>query len=54
MNDKLEAITKDLFSRDAIDVMNDNSPSGDELYDSLIGKARAAIEEFSWLQVFES
>lgn len=52
MNYELNKITNELFSHDAIEVLD--SESSDELYDNLIEKAQAAIEHFGWSMVFES
>ena len=52
MNKELDIITKELFSLDAVEVLDD--PTSDELYDSLVEKAHAAIEKFGWDEVFES
>jgi len=52
MNIELETITNELFSRDAIEVIDD--PTTDELYDSLKEKASTAIKKFGWDEVFDS
>ena len=52
MNEELEMITKELFERDAVEIIDD--PTTDNLYDSLVEKAHAAIEKYGWEAVFES
>ena len=47
MNAELETITNELFSRNAIEVIND--PTTDELYESLKKKANEAIKKFGWI-----
>lgn len=54
MTNNLETITHELFSRDAIEVLNDNSESADDLYDSLQEMAHDAIDVYGWSAVFES
>ena len=45
MSTGLETITNDLFSRDALEVIDD--PTTDELYESLKEKANKAIENLA-------
>lgn len=52
MNPELNEITNELFSKDAIEILD--SESSDELYDSLIEKAQSAIMQYGWDAVFES
>ena len=52
MNKELDALTYELFSLDAIDILD--SDTSDELYDRLVEKAESAIEEYGWPAVFES
>ena len=52
MNIDLDTITRELFSRDAISVLDDDST--DELYEKLKETAAAAIEKYGWDAVFES
>ena len=49
----LFGITKELFIRNAIEVL-DGGDDTDELYDSLIEKAHAAIKDYGWESVFDS
>ncbi len=53
MNKELNLITNELFSRNAIDIL-DGGDSTDELYDTLVEKADKAISEYGWETVFES
>ncbi len=52
MNKELDRITEELFTLDAIDVLE--NPDSDELYDSLVEKAQTTIEKYGWDEVFES
>ena len=52
MKAEIEAITTELFCRDAIEVLSDSTT--DELYDSLKEKANNAVKEYGWEEVFES
>lgn len=54
MINNLEETTNELFTRDAIEVLNDDSESADDLYDSLREMAHDTIEEYGWPAVFES
>ena len=49
----LFGITNELFIRNAIEVL-DGGDDTDELYDSLIEKAHAAIKDYGWESVFDS
>lgn len=53
MNEQLSSITNDLFSRNAIEVL-DGGDATDVLYDSLVEKADSTISEYGWEAVFES
>ena len=53
MNEQLHSITNDLFSRNAVEVL-DGGDATDALYDSLVEKADSAISEYGWKAVFES
>lgn len=53
MNKQLYAITNELFSRNAVEVL-DGGDATDALYDSLVEKADSAISKYGWKAVFES
>ena len=53
MNSNLDNITYELFSRNAVEVL-DGGDATDALYDSLVEKADSAISEYGWKAVFES
>ena len=53
MNRKLGEITKELFKRNAIEVL-DNGDDTDAICDALIEKAEATIAEYGWDAVFAS
>ncbi len=53
MNTQIDEITAELFSRNAIDIIDGGSET-DEIYDSLVEKARAAVEDYGWESVFTS
>ena len=53
MNEKLDSITNELFSRNAIEVL-DGGEATDSLYDALVEKAHNVIIEYGWDMVFES
>ena len=53
MKEQLVSITNELFSRDAIEVL-DGGDETDVLYNALIEKANRAISEYGWEAVFES
>jgi hypothetical protein len=53
MNEQLDSITNELFSRNAVEVL-DGGDATDALYDALVEKANNAISEYSWNAVFES
>ena len=53
MNTKIEELTKELFSQDAMEVL-DGGEETDALYDALVEKAEAMISEYGWDVVFES
>lgn len=52
MNNELDNITEELFSRDAVEILD--SDTSDELYDSLVEKAENAIKLYGWPEVFNS
>ena len=52
MNAQLNLITNELFSRNAIDIL-DGGAATDALYDALVEKADKAISEYGWEKVFE-
>lgn len=53
MNSDLDNITNELFSRNAVEVL-DGGDATDALYDALVEKANNAISEYGWNAVFES
>lgn len=53
MNEQLDSITNELFSRNAVEVL-DGGDATDALYDALVEKANIAISEYGWDAVFES
>jgi hypothetical protein len=53
MNEQLDSITNELFSRNAVEVL-DGGDATDALYDALVEKANNAISEYGWNAVFES
>ena len=53
MNSDLDNITNELFSRNAVAVL-DGGDATDALYDALVEKANNAISEYGWNAVFES
>ncbi len=53
MNEQLYAITNELFSRNAVEVL-DGGDATDALYDSLVEKADNAISKYGWKAVFDS
>lgn len=53
MNSNLDNITYELFSRNAVEVL-DGGDATDALYDSLVEKADSAISKYVWKAVFES
>ncbi len=53
MNRNLNSIASDLFSRNAVEVL-DGGDATDVLYDSLVEKADSAISTYGWKAVFES
>ena len=53
MNTHIDSITKELFSRDAIEVL-DGGEETDALYSELVQKANEAISEYGWDAVFKS
>ena len=52
-NTKIDELTRELFSRDAIEIL-DGGEETDTLYDSLVEKAEMMISEYGWDAVFES
>ena len=52
MNKELDKLTLELFSLDAVKILDDDT--SDELYDSLVEKANLAIKTYGWFDVFES
>lgn len=53
MNDQIDIITAELFSRDALEIL-DGGVETDEIYYSLVEKAHATIEKYGWESVFAS
>lgn len=53
MNEQLDTITKELFKRNAVEIL-DGGDATDALYDELVEKADKAITEYGWEAVFES
>jgi hypothetical protein len=53
MNEQIDAVTLELFSRNAIEVL-DGGVDTDELYDYLLEKAHDVIKEYGWESVFDS
>lgn len=53
MNSDLDNITNELFSRNAVEVL-DGGDATDALYDAFAEKANNAISEYGWNAVFES
>jgi hypothetical protein len=53
MNEKLNSITNELFSHNAVEIL-DGGDTTDALYDALVEKANNVINEYGWNVVFES
>jgi hypothetical protein len=53
MNEKLNSITNELFSHNAVEIL-DGGDTTDALYDALVEKANNVINEYGWDVVFES
>ncbi|MGN0692550.1 MAG: hypothetical protein ACI4K7_09415, partial [Oscillospiraceae bacterium] len=53
MNSNLYNVTYELFSRNAVEVL-DGGDATDTLYNELVEKADKAITEYGWEAVFES
>ena len=53
MKERLISITSELFSRNAVEIL-DGGDETDALYESLVEKANKAISEYGWKEVFES
>jgi hypothetical protein len=53
MNEQLNSITNELFSHNAVEIL-DGGDTTDALYDALVEKANNVINEYGWDVVFES
>ena len=53
MKERLISITSELFSRNAVEIL-DGGDETDALYESLVEKANKAISKYGWKEVFES
>lgn len=53
MNEQLNSITYELFSRNAMETL-DGGEETDALYDALVEKAHKVIDDYGWDTVFES
>jgi hypothetical protein len=53
MNEQLNSITNELFSHNAVEIL-DGGDTTDALYDTLVEKATNVINEYGWDAVFES